>query len=474
MKDKNAVTVVEGELAHFRSLLAQVQEQPRQNPTQQNNNQALSSTVEGPFKEKKSGMMDVTTPMDDYEQGSTADQQTSVTSDAIKDTTSDIINSPSIDSATTTIGTEKIALPLSLRKKLTSKGTKENKVIPGQKIANVVKKLSQERVTPAPTATSSVEETTLHNEDRSTRKSLDAVVAQLHIVKKQEFEKQFHVDLGSTKQARENTKLDSVVEMLVAKQNQAQLSTDYPVSFETPAKSATKVNTAVVSSPKCMEADVSSTVPDDLEGNKMNVETKSVITETSKAKSTKIPDKPVVVAGIANKQETRQENMNDSVINTACTKQAVQMRSMTAAKSTKIETAHSATNNEIARSKEQAHTKGRVVVSSLPTHSTKLPTGVPGTCIMVTSRIQCTLAKVSKVLVEKFAIMPKDLEGLLGKASLKEISNDSISGNLTEYYFDNPQVNAHQQSPVPDAVFVKLLQVFNDIVFRHLSLSLCP
>ena len=463
MKDKNAVTVVEGELAHFRSLLIQVQQQPRQSPTQQNNNQMLSNTVESPVKEEKSSVMDVTIPMDDSEQGSTADQQTPATSDDIKDTTSDVINSPNIDSATTTTGTaSETNSPLSLRKKL---GTKEKKTIPGQKIANVVKKLSQERTTPAPAvaaAASSIEEATVHNEDRSTCKSLDAVVAKLHIVKQQELEKQFHVDLGPAKQVRESTKLDSVVEMLVAKQSQAQPSISYPVSFETPAKPTTKVNTAVASS-KCMEADVSSTVPDNLEDNKMDVETKSVIAEASKAKSTKIPDKPVVVAGIANKQEKRQENVNDSVINTALNKQAVQMKLTTGAKSSKVETAHSATDSEIARSTEQVDTKDRVVVSSLPSLSTKLPT--LGTSIMLTSRMQCTLAKVTKVLIEKFAITPKDLEDFLGQASLKEISNDSISGNLTEYYFNNSQIDVHQQSPVPDAVFVKLLQVFNDILY---------
>lgn len=468
MKDKNAVTVVEGELAHFRSLLAQVQQQPRQNPTQQNNNQPLSSTVESPFKEEKSSIIDVTIPMDDSEQSSTADQQTSVSSDT-QDTTSDVINSSSIDSGTTTIVTEMIASktnsPLSLRKKLTSKGTKENKAILGQKIANVVKKLSQERITPAPTGASSVEEATFHSEDRSTRKSLDAVVTQLRIVRQQEFEKQFHVDLGSAKQVRENTKLDSVVEMLVAKQSQAQVSTEYPLSFETPAKSATKLNSAIISSPKSMEADVSSTVPDVLESNKMDTETKSVIAETSKAKSTKIPNKSVVAAGIATKQEKRQENVNDLVINTAISKQAVQMRLATGAKSSKVETAHSVTDSEIARSKEQTDTKDTIMVSSLPSLSTKLPT--PGTSIMRTSRIQCTLAKVTKVLIEKFAITPKDLEGLLGKASLKEISSDSVSGNLTEYYFDNPQVDTHQQSSVPDAVIIKLLQVCKEIIFMH-------
>ena len=414
--------------------------------------------------------MDVIVPVDDskrFTTSSTTDQQTPITSDNTKGTTSNVTNIPNLDNATT--GTENVASecttnsPLSLRKKLNSKGTKESKTKPGQKIASVVKKLSQERITHVPsTAASNVEEVTLHNGERSTRKSLDAVVAQLHIVKRQEFDKQFHVDLGSTKQGRENTKLDSVVEMLVAKQNQSQLSSDYPVNFETPAKT-TKVTAIVESSPKCMEADVSSTVPDNLEGSKIDMETKLVIAEASKAKSTKNADEPVIVAGIADKQ---QKNVNDSVINT---KQAVQMKSTTGPRSiSKVETAHTSTDSEIVRSKEQAYTKDRVSASSLPNLPTKLSTAVPGTSIMLTSRIQCTLAKVNKFITEKFAITPKDLEGLLGKDASKEISNDSICGNLTEYYFENSQVNAQQQNPVPDGVFIQLLQVLYFFAFFNL------
>ena len=477
MKDKNSVTVVEGELAHFRSLLVKLQQQPPQKPTQQKNNQTLTTTVSNPLKEKKSAVVDVMLTVDDSEQftSSSTDQQTSVTSDNTIGTTSDVTNIPNLVNAATTgagnITSDCTNSPLSLRKKLNPKVTKESRTNPGQKIANVVKKLSQERNTYAPNITA-VEEVTFHNEDRSTRKSLDAVVAQLHIVKKQEFDKQFHVDLGSAKQVRENTKLDSVVEMLVAKQSQSQLlSSDYPLNFEPPA-TTTKVNTGVDSSPKCMEADVSSTVPDNVEGSNVDMETQSVITEASKAKdkfqtmSTKSADEPVIVAGVAERKEKRQENINDSVINTALTKQAVQMKSTTGPKSiSKVETARTATDGKTARSKEQTGTKDRISISGLPCLPAKLPTGVPVTSIMLTSRIQCTLAKVNKFMTEKFAITPKNLEGLLGKDSSKEISNDSISGNLTEYYFENSQVDSQLQNSVSDAVFIKLLQVLNAFFF---------
>ena len=78
---------------------------------------------------------------------SSTDHQSALPSDNVQYTPSGVVNVPSSACATIKIAnviSECIDSPLSLGTKLPSKTTKEAKIKPGQKIANVVKKLSQE------------------------------------------------------------------------------------------------------------------------------------------------------------------------------------------------------------------------------------------------------------------------------------------------------------------------------------------
>ena len=494
LKDKNALTVVEGELANFRSLLSQ---QSQQKPMLQKNNQTIGSVVDSSLIKTKSNVLDVTN-VEKFTVNSNIGQQTSDTSDNAKDSSLDIVNNPNLDNAaTTSAGTENITSEctnssLSLKKKSISK---DDKIKPGEKIDSVAKKLSkevQERDTHATSrATLTVEKVTSHSENRSTRKSLDAVVTQLHIVKKQEFDKQFHVDLGPAKQVRDIPKLNNVVKMLVAKQSQSgRLSSDYPVDLQTLAK-ASKASAVVDSSSfPCM---VSSTVPDNLDGSKIGMEANSTIRGVSRAQrkwikkdpvaekrqdvgnpmtvipqqavQVKLTSEPKSINKVGAPKTQRKSTKKDSVVVAEITEKrqdvngSVTVTPQQAAQVRSTSKDDTITDSGVARSKEQTGTKQKVSLSSLMYLPFKRPTGSPVTTVMLTARIQCTLGKVSKFITEKFAITPKDLEGLLEKNPLKEISNDATCGNLTEYYIENSQVNVQQKVAVPDAVLVQLLQV---------------
>ena len=494
LKDKNALTVVEGELARFRGLLSQ---QSQQKPMLPKNGQPIGNTVDTLLLKTKSDVADVT----DAEQlivSSNIGQQTSFTSDNAKDSSSDIVKNPNLNNVATagteTITTECTSSPLSLKKKSISK---DDKIKPGERIDSVAKKLSkeaQERSTHATSrATLTVEKATPHSENRNTRKSLNAVVTQLHIVKKQEFDKQFHVDLGPAKQARENPKLNHVVKMLVAKQSQSRrLSSDYPVDLQALTKSS-KATAVVESSLPCM---VSSTIPDNVDGGKMGMETNATVAGVHRAQRawakkdsitlaekrqdvsnpvTVIPQQAAQVRLTGEPKRNRKEGASkaqrkstkkNSVVVAEITEKRQDVRDSVAvtpqqaAQVKSITKDDTITDVEVARSKEQTGIKQKVTLSSLMYLPFKRPTGSPVcTTIMVTARVQCALGKVSKFITENFAIIPKDLEGLIGKNPLKEISNDATCGNLTEYYIENSQVNVQQKVAVPDAVLVQLLQV---------------
>ena len=405
LKEKSAVTVVEGELTHFRNLLAKFQQQSQQKPVQQEGVQATISKGDTPLKE--TGVMDLIVTLDEPEQFATSttrtDQQAS-TSDDIKETCSDILNVQNhpADAAisTETITSDCTNPSLSFDKRLNSQVLTGSKVQPGQKIASVVKKLTQDHVIHAPSiAVSDSEEVAMCTEDKNTRKSLDAVVAKLHIVKNQELDKQFHVDLGSSRLVRENTKLDSVVEKLVAKQTHSQpFASGYPVHFEALGnKEVAKINTAVVSSSQHMEADVSSTVHDNLDSSKERRQN--------------------IVCGINTKQ---------------------------------------ADNSKVKPKwdmKETVNTDSKVTTTS--TLSSKETKQKEGAC----SPNENILATINKFVMETFAIKPKDLLSIQESNNSKEISDNSFSGSLTEFYAENSQVCTQQDISVPDAVFVKLLQV---------------
>lgn len=505
LKDKNTLTSVEGELARFRSLLSKLQQQQsQQKPNQQKDNRTTISSVDSPLKKKKSNVVQTTVEPNEPEKF----EASSSTDDNAKNTSSsNMVNIPTPANAPTIrpedITSEFTSSPLSLSKRLNSKVTREAKIKPGQKIANVVKKLSQEHlahVLPSTAASSTVASSTVASstaassneevanqiEDKSTRRSLDAVVAKLHIVKKQEFEKQFHVDLGSAKQVRENTKLDSVVEKLVAKQSQSQLlSSGYPVQFESLVSKSAKIDTALDSPVQYMEADVSSTVPDNFDGNKIDIESKSVVTGASKFKGkfqgtlTRNADKPVLVVGVADsKQVKRPDNVRQSVTNTP-TKQGVQIKLASMPKGiNKAETAYTVTDSGEKRSihlrsKEPAVTKVGGTVSNLVSLPTKLPSDESFSALMLSPRGKNILAKVNKFIIETFAVKPKDLftvkpkdlECLPEKDDSKENLNDSMCGSLTDFYAENSQVCVQQDCSIPDVIFVKLFQVLMLISF---------
>ena len=416
--------------------------------------------------------MDITDePKEFVASSSSTVQQTALPSDNVQSTSSNVVIIPNSACATIKIAsltsgcTDK---PPSLSTKLNSKVTKEAKVKPGQKIANVVKKLSQEHHVHTPNPPSTVAsnngETADQVEDKSSRRSLDAVVAKLHIVKKQEFDKQFQVDLGlgSGKQARENTKLDSVVEKLVAKQSQSQLLCDYPVHFETVPNKSAKTDAVVDSSMHCMEADVSSTVPDIFE---IGMQRKSTVMDPSNSKSAfqsiayKDTDKPVIMFGIADgEQEKRQR---ESVSNPV-TRQGMQTKLPIRPKIIQVETAHThtATNSGVKsgviqlRNENQADAKeGDMATNSC------LSEGVPITFEAPSSQHKQMLAKVNKFIIETFNVKPKVLECLPGKDDSRDILNDTMCGSLTDFYAVNSTVCVQQESSFPGATFVKLLQV---------------
>ena len=470
------MAVVEGELAHFRSQLAKLQKQLQQKPTPLlKDDQVTVSQVDSPLKvkEKKSDVVDVNAISDEPKADvSSTDHQSALPSDNVQNTSSGVVNVPSSACATIKIASvisECIDSPLSLGTKLSSKTTKEAKIKPGQKIANVVKKLSQEHhvhtSNPPSTAAPKNEEMSCQVEDKSIRKSLDAVVAKLHIVKKNEFDKQFQVDLGSVKQARENTKLDSVVEKLVAKRSQSQLSCDYPVRFEAvPNKSADIMDASVHG----MEADVSSTVPDIFDDSKIDMQRKSTVMKPSNIKNSfhsivgKDTDKPVIMFGnVDGEQEKKQ---GESVISSV--KQGVQMKLASGPKIVKVETAHSDTNSGVQsgviqlRSKDQGDTKEGHTATNLLNIPTKLPVGVPVTFDEPSPQHKQMLAKVNKFIIETFNVKPKVLECLPGSDDSQDTLNDSMCGSLTDFYAMNSTVSVQQESSVPDSTFMKLFQVF--------------
>lgn len=466
------MTAVEGELTHFRSLLAKLISE--QKFTQPKLNQSITSNDDGSVKQKKSCVVDTIVASNDHTTSS-ADHQTQVTSD---NATVNMPNSTDVASRTKNISSEFTTSPLSFSKRLTSKVTRETKIKPGQKIANVVKKLSQEHLIHAPSVVASgSEEVANQPEDKNTRRSLDAVVAKLHIVKKQEFDKQFHVDLGSAKQARENTKLDSVVEKLVAKQSQSQLlSSGWPLHFETLVNKTATVNTVVNSSMHCMDADVSSTVPDNFDDCKMNTETKSVKTEASMAKGkfqSTPTDKPVTLVTVRI-ADSKQENAGELVTDTV-TKQAVQTKLTSRPKSTlpKTEPAQALDSEvkfnvtQLMRKEQTDATDGNSFYSlaSLPTRLT----GLPVTSFMLSSRSKQVLSEVQKFVIETFSIKPKNLESLLQKDDSREMLSDSMCGSLTDYYIENLQVYVQQDSSVPDAIFVN--QVYKCFVLLIIGIE---
>lgn len=340
--------------------------------------------------------------------------------------------------------------------------------MPGQKIANVVKKLSQEHHAhtsnqPSTTASNNREKAD-EVEDKSTRRSLDAVVAKLHIVKKQEFDKQFQVDLGSVKQVRENTKLDSVVEKLVAKQSQSQLC-DYPVHFETLPNKSIKTDTVMDSSMHCMEADVSSTVPDIFE---IGMQRRSTVMAPSDIKNAfqsiadKDTDKPIIIFGFADGEQGKMQRESASNV---VTRQGMQMKLPIRPKIVKVETAHSVTNSGVKsggiqlRNEDQADIKEGDMATNSLCLPTKLPEGIPITFEAPSSQHKQMLAKVNKFIIETFNVKPKVLECLPGKDDSRETLNDSMCGSLTDFYAVNSTVCVLQESSVPDATFVKLFQV---------------
>lgn len=446
LKGKNAITVVEGELAHYRSLLARVQQKLQQKSTQSKNHQ---TTINDDPKEKSNGT-DIISDKSECFIASVEQRQTLV--DAInKKSTVNIPNKTIV--ADVTINTDNNTSDCTDSSPLLSssfKVAKEAKIKPGQKIANVVKKLSQDRVAHPPNNPSNSEEVATHTEDKNTRKSLDAVVAKLHVVQKQELDKQFHVDLWSAKQVRENSKLDSVVEKLIAKQIHSQFfPPSYPIQFQT----LVNENTAVVdSSHQCMEADVSSTVPD---GNKFqSTSTRSVV-------------KPVTVDGMDDSRVTHQTNVK-SVVNTV-TKHADITKAQTKLVSGPKDISKTKTAGMVTRAKtkerEQADDKNRVSnPSCLPR---EMPSVVPVTpATTTTSYCDIILDTVNKNMLEKFSVQPKDLEGLMKQDDSKHITADLTSESLTELISENSQVHAQQDTPaVPDAVFTEMLQV----LFQYLS-----
>lgn len=405
-------------------MLAKVQQQSQQEPVHQSDNQATTSKGNSQLKgtEKKLGVMNVTVTLIEPEQ-SIADSSSSTDLQAL--TTSDHASSMMTKVPNPSDAPIKADSPLLLSKKLKSNVTREAKTKPGQKIANVVKKLTQERVTHTPSiAAPNVKETAevaaSLTDDKNTGKSLDAVVAKLHIVKKQELDKQFHVDLGSAKQVRENSKLDSVVEKLVAKQTRSELfPSSYPAHFE--ALVNTKpVNPALDPSLQYMETD---TAPDKL-----------------KTKSTKKSNKQMV--GITDEQE-------NSVIGIVVNKQDDTDKAQTklVSKSSVDEAETKNGVSKLSRS-EQADKIQRVH------HFTKLPTGI----FSLTGNVMSTMHKF-KFVIENYGIQPKDLEAFLEKASSKEVVDDSFSGSLTEFHTMISPVHTQQDFYVSDTVLVKLHQV---------------
>lgn len=458
LKEKNAKTVIEGELAHFRSLLAKIQQQPYQKLTQQDDQQVTISNVQLKVKERKSDLAVVSDEPKHF--AASIDQQTSMTSDNEKNSnTVNIPNQTISTDATIVMETDTSKHTNSLSRKLNSKVTREAKIKPGQKIDNVVKKLSQECVPHILNTTSSAKEVTFYTDDKSTRRSLDAVVAQLHIVKKQQFDKQFHVDLGLAKQVRENSKLDSVVEKLVAKQSQFEALLN---------KNTTGISSIADSSLPCMEPDVSSTVPDDLD----DTESKSMVTEASikakdKFRSTLAKDtnEPVTLTAIPKTRQLYISIVDPVTMQADITK--VQTKLVSGPNTVnKMETIQTPTDNEaddVSKSRSKEKTDQKEEIANSTCFSTNLPTRVPVTSSTIAPvtpvHSNVMLAAVRKYIIEKFSVKQMDLEGLLGQDDSNVILNDTTYENLTEFYAEISQGHTQQDTSVPDEMFVELLQV---------------
>ena len=438
LKEKNAQTVVEGELAHNKNSLATML---------QDQSQKISTDLSSPAAKKPKVICD--------------DEAIKHTLEDDKSTTMEVAGSTEVDSTVVVqvVPTEEKSVQDT--RTVTNSKLIGAKLQPGQKISNVIERLVQDQQSNAANInTSEVEE-------KGKRKSLDAVVAQLHVVKNQELDKMFCVDLGSTKIVRENSKLDSVVEKLAAKQNQPQM---FPTSFLVDHEDSVKTSDASVSSVMHTEADTSvdssstekvikhlSSRAEDI-NNKMEFDSASGFEEGKVVRNAKDYDGKLckqneVSAAVCSDQLVDKEEWNTSSV------------LATGDDGMYMSTEHETTSDSSYKNNAQKLTSpGRKVTVKVLAVANQGPTPSESavSCSskqIVSSSGKNVLAKVTNNLTQKYQMKSVDLELLLEH---DESSDDLVHvtcDGLTEYCAARVYTLEHQNTVVPDVVFTELLQV---------------
>ena len=453
LKEKNALTVVEGELAQYNNLLASVlQEQPQRVGANQ-----LQLSLPSAKKPK------VLHAGEPRSLGLEADKESTIV---------EITNSSEV-AANLVVPTKRttsfpayqeerdfntITSTCSSDRRQVVRGTKRQ---PGQKITDVIQKLVQEQQLNATNADAS------QIDDKTKRKSLDAVVAKLHVVKNQELDKTFCVDLGSAKLVREHSKLDTVVEKLTAKQNQSQLfPTSYLVHHEVKTAGTnecnilhTEADTSVDSSNSVKVTIPNLTGEDDkmefgsVQGVKGKVVTNSVDSDGKLKYKQKASCEEKNISEVDNEKSVNDWAMDDSSLDIQASpnkKTQIDLGGKSnVQKLASPGTSRTVTVKVIAVANQEPSPANSTVSSSSKSHNPKV----------IDNTSKNVLAKVTNNLTQKYQMKSVDLEILLEHDEFRDNSVHITCDGLTEYCTARAYTAHHQSAVVSDVAFMGLLQV---------------
>jgi len=454
LKEKNALTVVEGEFAKYNNLLTGVlREQVVQ--------LSLSSAKKKP-KALHAGEVQSLALKADKESTIMEITNISEVESIAGNLTEGITSFPAYQEERDCNAITSTSSP---NRKQGARGTKRQ---PGQKITDIIQKLVQEQQLNATNVDAS------QVDGKTKRKSLDAVVAKLHEVKNQEIDKTFCVDLGSAKLVREHSKLDTVVEKLAAKQNQPQLfPTSYLVNREDPVKTAgtsesnilhTKAITSVDSSNSAKVTICNATGEDDkMEfGSVQGVEGKAITNSVDSDGKLKYKQKvsheeenmpEIDIVKSVNDWAMDDSSPDDFGMQTVDTslhhKTTVGPDKSTGQKLASPGTSRTVTVKVIAVTNQESTPAGSTVSSSSKSHKPKV----------IDSSSKNVLEKVTNNLTQKYQMKSVDLEILLEHDESRDNLDHVTCDGLTEYCAAKVYTPHQQSDVVSDVAFMGLLQV---------------
>lgn len=456
LKEKNALTVVEGELAQYNNLLAHVlQEQPQRVGTNR-----LQLSLPSAKKPKVLHAGEPRSLALEADKASTIVEITN--SSEVENTAANLTVPTKVTTSFPAYQEEKdfntITSTCSPDHRQVVRRTKRQ---PGQKITDIIQKLVHEQQLNATNADAS------QVDDKTKRKSLDAVVAKLHVVKNQELDKMFRVDLGSAKLVREHSKLDTVVKKLTAKQNQPQLyPTSYLVHHEVKTAGTnecnilhTEADTSVDSSDSVKVTSPNLTGEDDkmefgsTQGVKGKVVTNSVDCDG------KLKYKQKASCEEKNKSEVDNEkSVNDWAMDDSSPDMQASPN-----KKTQIDLGDKSNAHKLASPGASRTVTVKVIAvanqESSPVMSTVSSSSKSHNPKVIDNRSKNVLAKVTNNLTQKYQMKSVDLEILLEHDEFRDNSVHVTCDGLTEYCTARVYTPHHQSAIVSDVALMGLLQV---------------